>query len=87
MATGLVEATARVTLYVRVGCHLCDVARDVVAGVCDELGERFLEIDVDADPRRCARSSARRSVMTLVDGRQHDFWRVDADHLRRALGS
>jgi hypothetical protein len=23
--------------------------------------------------------------VTFVDGRQHDFWRVDADRLRRAL--
>ncbi|MEZ5191649.1 MAG: glutaredoxin family protein [Nocardioides sp.] len=77
---------ARVTLYVRVGCHLCDVARDVVAGVCDELGERFLEIDVDADP--ALRSEFGEEVpVTLVDGRRHDFWRVDADRLRRALGS
>jgi hypothetical protein len=24
--------------------------------------------------------------VTLVDGRQHDFWRVDETRLRRALG-
>jgi hypothetical protein len=24
--------------------------------------------------------------VTLVDGRQHDFWRVDAARLRAALG-
>ncbi|MBC7549818.1 MAG: glutaredoxin family protein, partial [Cellulomonas sp.] len=28
----MADATARVVLYVRDGCHLCDRAREVVAG-------------------------------------------------------
>ena len=42
--------TARVTLYSRAGCHLCDDARQVVERVCAELGESYAEVDVDADP-------------------------------------
>lgn len=76
----------RVTLYSRPGCHLCDDARAIVAAVCEELGERFEELDIDDDPRLAARY-AEEIPVTLVDGRQHDFWRVDPQRLRSALGA
>ena len=75
---------ARVTLVTRVGCHLCETARDIVAAVCAELGETWREVDIDADPELQARWSDDVPV-TLVDGRQHDFWRVDPERLRAAL--
>ncbi|GAB2871833.1 glutaredoxin family protein [Nocardioides pacificus] len=75
---------ARVTFYTRPGCHLCDEARVVVQQVCAELGERFDEIDIDEDPALTDRYGEEIPV-TLVDGRQHDFWRVSADRLRAAL--
>ncbi len=76
--------TPRVTLYVRAGCHLCESAREVVARVCEELGETWQEIDIDADADLLARYTEEIPV-TLVDGRQHDFWRVDEQRLRSAL--
>ncbi|MBL0746110.1 glutaredoxin family protein [Nocardioides baculatus] len=76
---------ARVTFYSRQGCHLCDDARQVVARVCDELGESFEEVDVDGDPDLVDRFGDEVPV-TFVDGRQHDFWRVDEARLRAALG-
>jgi hypothetical protein len=77
--------TARVTLVTRPGCHLCEAAREVVARVCADLGEAWEELDLDADPALSARYADEIPV-TLVDGRQHDFWRVDETRLRRALG-
>ena len=77
--------TARVTLVTRPGCHLCEAAREVVARVCADLGETWEELDLDADPALAARY-AEEIPVTLVDGRQHDFWRVDETRLRRALG-
>ncbi len=77
--------SARVTFYTRAGCHLCDVARDVVARVCAELGETFDEVDIDGDPELRERFTEEVPV-TFVDGRQHDFWRVDEARLRLALG-
>ena len=74
----------RVTLYSRVGCHLCDDARLVIARVCADLGEDFTEVDVDADPDLQDRFGDEVPV-TFVDGRQHDFWRVDEGRLRAAL--
>jgi glutaredoxin len=76
--------SARVTLYSRVGCHLCDDARTVIAAVCDDLGESYVEVDIDADPDLEDRFGEEVPV-TFVDGRQHDFWRVDAGRLRAAL--
>ena len=76
--------TARVTLYTRPGCHLCDDARAVVARVCEELGESFSEVDITSDEDLQDRY-AEEIPVTLVDGRQHDFWRVDETRLRAAL--
>jgi hypothetical protein len=56
----------------------------VVAAVCAELGERFEEVDIDADEALRERYTDEIPV-TLVDGRQHDFWRVDPVRLRAAL--
>ena len=78
--------TARVTLYSRPGCHLCDVAREVVERVCADLGEQYDEVSVDDDPQLQARFGEEVPV-TFVDGRQHDFWRVDEGRLRAALGA
>ena len=77
-------AGPRVTLYGRPGCHLCDDARAVIEAVCAELGESWAEVDVDEDPVLLDRY-AEEIPVTLVDGRQHDFWRVDPDRLRAAL--
>ena len=74
----------RVTIYSRPGCHLCDEARTVVAGVCAELGEQYREVDINTDPDLVRRFTDQVPV-TFVDGEQHDFWRVDPRRLTRAL--
>ena len=76
--------SARVTLYSRPGCHLCDDARAVIATVCDDLGETFEEVDIESDADLEDRFGEEIPV-TFVDGRQHDFWRVDPVRLRAAL--
>lgn len=78
------EAQARVTLYTRTGCHLCESAREVIQRVCAQEGESFVEFDIDADAELTRRFTDEVPV-TFVDGRQHDFWRVDEDRLRAAL--
>lgn len=78
------EPTPRVTLITKHGCHLCTLARDVIERVTSDLGvaweERFLEDIDDADPRWWEQVP-----VTLVDGRQHDYWRVSEHRLREAL--
>ncbi|KQT93632.1 NrdH-redoxin [Marmoricola sp. Leaf446] len=76
--------TARVTLYTRVGCHLCEEARTVVQSVCEDLGEGFEEVDVDSSAE-LQEAYTEQVPVTLVDGRRHDFWRVDERRLRAAL--
>lgn len=75
---------ARVTLIGKPDCHLCEDARAVVAAVCAETGESFEERSILADPE-LADLYWEQIPVTLVDGVQHDYWRVDADRLRAAL--
>jgi glutaredoxin len=75
----------RVTLYTRPGCHLCDDARLLVEQVCGELGTSYAEVSIADDPD-LERRFGHEVPVTFVDGRQHDYWRVDPDRLRAALG-
>jgi glutaredoxin len=82
----------RVVLFTRPGCHLCDDARVVVEAVTSELGHRFVECDITAnpgDPAEAARYAAYKEAIPVVtvDGVQVDFWRISADRLRAALGA
>ncbi len=76
----------RVTLVGRPGCHLCDTAREVIARVCGELAGGWQEWSVTDDPDLLQRY-AEMVPVTLVDGRQHDYWRVDEGRLREALAA
>ena len=77
---------ARVTLYSRPGCHLCDDVRAVIERVCADGGTAYVEVSIDDDPALQERFGEEIPV-TFVDGRQHDFWRVDEQRLRAALAS
>lgn len=74
----------RVLVLVRPGCHLCDDAKVVIAAVCDEEGAGWAERDITDDAELTRRYTDEIPV-TFVDGRQHDFWRVNPDRLRAAL--
>ncbi len=76
---------ARVVLVGKPGCHLCDTAREVVARVTRESGDSFDERSILDDPDLYERYGEKIPV-TLVDGIQVDFWRVDEARLRAALG-
>jgi glutaredoxin len=81
-AAGLAAHT--ITLLSRPGCHLCDEARGIIARVAGELGVPWQERDIT----RCdedLRTYADMIPVTLIDGVQHDFWRVSEDRLRAAL--
>ncbi|MGW6282917.1 glutaredoxin family protein [Kribbella sp. NPDC055071] len=75
---------SRVTLYGKPGCHLCDDARTIVEQVCAEVGVEWTEVDITQDDRLFTEYGEQIPV-TFVDGKQHDFWRVDAARLRKAL--
>jgi len=75
---------ARVVVYSKPGCHLCDVAEDVVEQICEELGIGWERIDILSDPE-LMEAYGEQIPVTFVDGKQHDFWRVDPERLRKAL--
>lgn len=76
----------RVQLLTRPGCHLCDPARDVVKKVCADVGVGWVEVDITTDEELLSRWWEQIPV-TLVDGVQHDYWRVDPARLRAALST
>jgi glutaredoxin len=77
-------AAHRITLLSRPGCHLCDDARDVISRVAGDLGVAWEERDITQSEADLREYWAKIPV-TMVDGVQHDFWRVTEDRLRNAL--
>lgn len=79
-----VLASARVVVYGKPGCHLCEDAVALVTAVCDEAGVTWREVDISGDAD-LMRTYGEQIPVTFVDGRQHDFWRVDPQRLADAL--
>jgi hypothetical protein len=70
----------RLTLISRAGCHLCEVAELAL----DRIGEPWEKLDVDGSTE-LERDYGDRVPVLLLDGREHGYWRVDEDRLRRDL--
>jgi glutaredoxin len=71
---------ARITLYGRPGCHLCDEARVVL----ERIGAPFDEIDIESDDALLKRYLERIPVVTLDGKELYDFF-VDEPDLRRRV--
>ena len=80
----LLDPGARVVLLGKPGCHLCEVARDVVDAVCADLEEPVVHRSTLDDVAWEMRYWEFIPVL-FVDGRPHSYWRVDADALRADL--
>ena len=76
--------TARVVLVGKPGCHLCDVAREVVELVCAEADLDFTEINIWDDPNNADRYADRVPVV-IVDDVEIAWFRVDPQQLRSAI--
>ncbi len=72
------------TVYTRKGCHLCDVAIETLESLQPELQfdieKRFIEGDLVLEEKY-----GEKIPVILIDGRHHDFWRVDPDRFRSSL--
>lgn len=77
-------APARVVLFGRPGCHLCDDAEVVVAQVCDEEGVAWEKRSILDDEATRAAYAELIPVIT-VDEKVVATWRVTADAVRDAL--
>jgi Glutaredoxin-like domain (DUF836) len=75
-----------VTLFSRPGCHLCDQAREVIARVAADLGVPWEERDITRSEDDL-RAYGEMIPVTLINGVQHDFWRVSEQRLRTALAA
>jgi hypothetical protein len=73
-----------ITLLSRPGCHLCETAREVIERVAGDLGVPWTERDITASEAEM-REYGDMIPVTLIDGVQHDFWRVNEARLRAVL--
>jgi glutaredoxin len=71
---------ARITLYGRPGCHLCDDARAVL----ERVGEPFDEVDIESDDALLKRYLERIPVVAIDGQELYDFF-VDEQDLRRRV--
>ena len=65
-----------VTVYSRHGCHLCEVALELLQELS---GTYSFDIDlryIDGDPE-LEKLYGEQVPVTLINGAHHDFWRVD----------
>lgn len=75
-----------VTLYTRVGCHLCDVVKDVLDQVRQDRDFDLTTIDIDTDPE-LVRAYGEGVPVVAIDGRKAFKYRVDPAALRERLDS
>ena len=75
-----------ITMLGKPGCHLCDDARAVIERVAGDLGVRWEERDITRSEADYERYWEQIPV-TLINGVQHDFWRVDESRLRSAIAA
>ena len=74
----------RVVLYSRPGCHLCDVAREVVLSVRDRVDFSFQEVDIEGDDDLELEYGIRIPVVE-VDGEERFEVTVDGTELARLV--
>lgn len=73
-----------VILLTRTDCPACVAAEADIQRICAELRVGWTACDVDTDRELQAQYGDRVPVI-LIDGREHGFWKVEEERLRRAL--
>jgi glutaredoxin len=86
-----VTSKIRLQLITRQGCHLCDEAQDVLAGVIARFSNEHPSvsytvetIDIDRSPELLAQYSDEVPVLLLNED-QISFFRIDADRVLMKL--
>ena len=75
-----------VTLYGRVGCHLCDDARAALLELRSRVPFELVEVDIEADDDLHRRYLERIPVVALDGEELYDFF-VDAEDLASRVSS
>ena len=73
-----------VEIFSRGGCHLCEVAEEVVREVQKEISFDLKVTLIDDSPELSAKYGEEVPV-TLINGERHDYFRIDRERFRNAL--
>ena len=73
-----------ITVFTRHGCHLCDVAVEVLEGMSDELHFEIEKIYIDANAE-LEKLYGEQVPVIHIDGVHHDFFRVDPERFKSSL--
>ena len=74
----------KVTVYSRSGCHLCEIAIDRIKSTMSEL--KFeLDIKLIDDDIKLQEEFGEQVPVILIEGKVHDYWRVDIERFEKAL--
>jgi glutaredoxin len=73
-----------VSVFTRHGCHLCEVALDVLTPMQNELNFEIEKIFIDGSPELEKLYSEQVPVIH-IDGIHHDFFKVDPERFRSSL--
>jgi glutaredoxin len=76
------------TLVGKPGCHLCDDAEAVIESVLVDFAGKvsLTKLNILDDEELFARYSEEIPVL-LINGKVHNYWRIDPQRLRDALNS
>ncbi|MEY3127814.1 MAG: hypothetical protein RIS06_370 [Actinomycetota bacterium] len=76
----------KVTVYSRSGCHLCEIAIDRIKSTMDEL--KFeLDIKLIDNDIKLQEEYGEQVPVILIEGKVHDYWRVDLERFTKAVKS
>jgi glutaredoxin len=81
----------QLTLIGKPCCHLCEEARDAIDGVLLEFRKANPNTDVTLEEQNILEDEALRLKyaeeipVLLIDGKMHNYWRIDNERLMRAL--
>ncbi len=73
-----------VTVYSRVGCHLCEDAVQNLEALKQELGFDIEIKYIDGSPE-LEKLYGEQVPVIHIDGEHHDFWKVDPIRFRTSL--
>jgi len=73
-----------ITVFGRHGCHLCDVAVEVLDVMREELNYELEKIYIDGNPE-LEKLYGEQVPVIHIDGNHHDFFRVDPERFKSSL--
>ena len=76
----------KVTVYSRTGCHLCEIAIDLIKSVKQE-NNFSLEIKLIDNNSELEKEYGEQVPVILIDEKVHEYWRVDLIRFTKAINS